>query len=61
MLLADAAPDRMAEYVAGYRGLDGKPDVFTAVLKAIENYGFSDFDHMRDPLTGDKPTPARLD
>lgn len=41
VLLQDAAQDRLAEYVAGYRGLDGKPDAFGAVLNLIENHGFA--------------------
>lgn len=41
VLLQDAAQDRLAEYVAGYRGLDGKADVFGAVLNLIENHGFA--------------------
>lgn len=41
VLLQDAAQDRLAEYVSGYRNLKGTPDVFDAVLNTIENYGFS--------------------
>lgn len=41
VLLQDAAQDRLAEYVGGYRGLDGKPDIFAAVLNLIENHGFA--------------------
>ncbi|OKO68419.1 hypothetical protein AC629_42140, partial [Bradyrhizobium sp. NAS80.1] len=41
VLLQDAAQDRLAEYVSGYRGLDGKADVFDAVLNLIENHGFA--------------------
>jgi hypothetical protein len=41
VLLQDAAQDRLAEYVAGYRGLDGKADAFGAVLNLIENHGYA--------------------
>jgi hypothetical protein len=41
VLLQDAAQDRLAEYVASYRGLDSKPDAFGAVLNLIENHGFA--------------------
>ena len=41
VLLQDAAQDRLAEYVGSYRGLDGKPDIFAAVLNLIENHGYA--------------------
>jgi hypothetical protein len=41
VLLQDAAQDRLAEYVGSYRGLDGRPDIFEAVLNLIENHGFA--------------------
>lgn len=41
VLLQDAAQDRLAEYLQGYRDIKGRPDVFGAVLNTIENYGFA--------------------
>lgn len=41
VLLAQAAQDRIAEYVAGYRDLKGNPDAFGAALNLIEHYGYS--------------------
>lgn len=41
VLLAAAAQDRIAEYLATYRNAKGKADVFGAVLNLIEHYGFA--------------------
>ncbi|MCC6890170.1 MAG: hypothetical protein IT536_16700 [Hyphomicrobiales bacterium] len=41
VMLADAAQDRIAEYLAGYKNLAGRADVFDAVLNLIEHYGFA--------------------
>jgi hypothetical protein len=41
VLLQDAAQDRLAEYVQGYRDIKGRADVFDAVLNLIENHGFA--------------------
>src|SRR5262249_47696962 len=41
VFLQDATQDRVAEYLGGYRNINGKPDVFEAVLNLIENHGFA--------------------
>lgn len=41
VLLQDAAQDRIAEYLQGFRDLDGKPDVYGATLNLLENFGFA--------------------
>lgn len=42
-LLQEAAQDRVAEAITTYRGTDGKPDVFSAVLNLFEHYGFAGY------------------
>jgi hypothetical protein len=39
--LQEAAQDRDAEYLQSYRNLQGRPDVFEAVLNLIEHHGFA--------------------
>lgn len=41
VLLQDAAQDRIAEYLSGYRDIKGNADIFDGVLNLIENYGFA--------------------
>lgn len=46
-LLADAAHGRLKGYLTEYRGLDGKPDVFGAVLNLFEHYGYAGVNSLK--------------
>lgn len=41
VLLQDAAQDRIAGYLAGFRNIKNRPDVFEGVLNLLENFGYA--------------------
>lgn len=41
VLLQDAAQDRIAGYLAGFRNIKGRPDVFAGAINLLENFGYA--------------------